>query len=242
MMDSVLRKTSGSLTQQVVEHISSLIASGSLVPGEKLPPEFEIVRREGVSRTVVREAMSKLQAAGLVATRHGVGTFVCEPANRTDFGLEHRATGTAEDVLAVLELRLGLEAEAAALAAVRRTDRHLEAMRLAMEAFRDEIVSGQGAIDPDFRFHLEIARAAGNPYILDILTTLGPKVIPRSRFQIDEQEPQRQEYLKRINNEHEDIYNAIVRADPEASRAAVRNHLGNSRERMKQAAGAGETL
>ena len=225
MMDSVLRKTSGSLTQQVVEHISSLIASGSLVPGEKLPPEFEIVRREGVSRTVVREAMSKLQAAGLVATRHGVGTFVCEPANRTDFGLEHRATGTAEDVLAVLELRIGLEA-----------------MRLAMEAFRDEIVSGQGAIDPDFRFHLEIARAAGNPYILDILTTLGPKVIPRSRFQIDEQEPQRQEYLKRINNEHEDIYNAIVRADPEASRAAVRNHLGNSRERMKQAAGAGETL
>jgi len=92
------------------------------------------------------------------------------------------------------------------------------------------------------RFHLEIARAAGNPYILDILTTLGLKVIPRSRFQIDEQEPQRQEYLKRINNEHEDIYNAIVRADPEASRAAVRNHLGNSRERMRQATGAGETL
>jgi GntR family transcriptional repressor for pyruvate dehydrogenase complex len=102
MIDSALRKASGSLTQQVVEHISSLIASGSLVPGEKLPPEFEIVRREGVSRTVVREAMSKLQAAGLVTTRHGVGTFVCEPANRTDFGLEHRATGTAEDVLAVL--------------------------------------------------------------------------------------------------------------------------------------------
>jgi len=242
MMDSGLRKAAGSLTQQVVEHIASLIASGSLVPGEKLPPEFEIVRREGVSRTVVREAMSKLQAAGLVATRHGVGTFVCEPANRTDFGLEHRATGTAEDVLAVLELRIGLETEAAALAAVRRTDSHLEAMRLAMEAFRDEIVTGQGAIDPDFRFHLEIARAAGNPYILDILTTLGLKVIPRSRFQIDEQEPQRQEYLKRINNEHEDIYNAIVRADPEASRAAVRNHLGNSRERMKQATGAGETL
>ncbi|MGH9600309.1 MAG: FCD domain-containing protein, partial [Terracidiphilus sp.] len=69
---------------------------------------------------------------------------------------------------------------------------------------------------------------------------LGPRAIPRSRFQIDEREPQRQEYLKRINNEHEDIYSAIVRGDAEASRAAARNHLGNSRERMKRAQEAGQ--
>jgi hypothetical protein len=70
----------------------------------------------------------------------------------------------------------------------------------------------------------------------EILTTLGSKVIPRSRFQIDERKRQRQEYLEHINHEHEDIYNAILRGDPEAARAAVRNHLGNSRERMRRIA------
>jgi GntR family transcriptional regulator, transcriptional repressor for pyruvate dehydrogenase complex len=234
-METGGRKYSGGLTQQVVAHISSLIDSGSLTPGEKLPSESEIVRREGVSRTVVREAISKLQAAGRVATRHGIGTFVLEHADRGDFGLERSAINTAGDVLAILEVRIGIETEAAALAAMRRTSSHLEAMKLAMEAFTEEIHAGRCAVDPDFQFHLGIAKAAGNRYFSDILNSLGPKVIPRSRFQIDEQEPQRQEYLKRINNEHEDIYSAILRADPEASRAAVRNHLGNSRERMRRA-------
>ena len=96
--------------------------------------------------------------------------------------------------------------------------------------------SWRGAIDPDLQFHQEIARAAGNQYFQDIFAALRRKAIPRSRFQIDEHEPQRQEYLRRIHNEHEDIYSAILRGDAEAARAAVRNHLGNSRERMRRAA------
>lgn len=228
------QKYSGNLTQQVVSHISSLIQSGALAVGDRLPSESEIVRSEGVSRTVVREAISKLQAAGLVATRHGIGTFVREQSERGDFGLEGGMVNTTGDVLALLEVRIALETEVAALASLRRTDSHLQAMTLAMESFRKEIHTGHDAVNPDFQFHLGMARAAGNRYFLDILTTLGSKVIPRSRLHIDEQDPQRQEYLKRIHNEHEDIYNAILRGDPEASRAAVRNHLGNSRERMKR--------
>lgn len=229
------RKHSGNLTQQVVAHISSLIESGALVPGEKLPPESEIVRQEGVSRTVVREAISKLQALGLVATQHGIGTFIREHAVGREFGIERSSINTLGDILAMLEVRIAIETEAAALAAMRRTDHHLEAMRLATESFSEEIRAGRGAVEPDFQFHLGIARAAGNQYFLDIFTTLGLKIIPRSRLAIDEQQPRQQEYLTRINHEHEDIYNAILRADPEASRAAVRNHLGNSRERMRRA-------
>lgn len=229
------RKQSGTLTEQVVVHISSLIEKGTLAPGEKLPSESEIVRREGVSRTVVREAISRLQALGLVATRHGIGTFICAPAERTEFGIERNAINTVSDILAMLELRIGIETEAAALAAMRRTDDHLKAMQQAMESFKEEVHAGRGAVDPDFQFHLAIARAARNQYFFDIITTLGSRMIPRSRFQVAEHQPQRQEYLVRINHEHEDIYNAILRADPEASRAAVRNHLGNSRERMRRA-------
>lgn len=235
VMASSGRKHSGNLTQQVVTRLSSLIESGALVPGEKLPPESEMVRQEGVSRTVVREAISKLQAMGLVTTQHGIGTFISEYAAGKEFGIDRNTINTAGDILAMLEVRIAIETEAAALAARRRTDHDLEAMHLATESFREEIRTGRGAVEPDFQFHLGIARAAGNQYFLDIFTTLGSKIIPRSRLPIEEQRPQRQEYLVRINHEHEDIYNAILRADPEASRAAVRNHLGNSRERMQRA-------
>lgn len=234
------KRQSGSLTQQVVARVTAMIETGSLLPGAKLPPEAEIVRREGVSRTVVREAISKLQASGLVETRHGVGSFVCERSRGAGLGLKRRNVNTAADILAVLEVRIAIEPEAAVLAAARRTSRHLRAMAAAMEAYMKEIRGGRGGVDPDFQFHLEIARATRNPYFLDIFTALGSRAIPRSRFQIDEREPQRQEYLKRINNEHEDIYSAILRGDAEASRAAVRNHLGNSRERMKRAQEAGQ--
>jgi GntR family transcriptional regulator, transcriptional repressor for pyruvate dehydrogenase complex len=234
-MEFEARKQSGSLTQQVVARVTAMIETGSLLPGARLPTEAEIVRREGVSRTVVREAISRLQAAGLVETRHGVGSFVRERARGEKLALKRRSVNTAADILAVLEIRIAIEPEAAALAAARRTNRHLRAMAAAMEDYMKEIRVGRGGVDPDFQFHLEIARAARNPYFVDIFTALGPKAIPRSRFQIDEREPQRQEYLKRINNEHEDIYSAILRGDAEASRAAVRNHLGNSRERMKRA-------
>ena len=233
------RKKHGSLTQQVVTRVTALIETGALPPGAKLPTEAEMVRREGVSRTVVREAISRLQASGLVETRHGVGSFVRERARRDGLGLKRRAVNTAADILAVLEIRIALEPEAAALAAARRTNRDLRAMTAAMETLAVEIRAGRGGVDADFQFHLEIVRAARNPYFLDIFTGLGPRAIPRSRFQIDEREAQRQEYLKRINNEHEDIYSAILRGDAEAARAAARNHLGNSRERMKCAREAG---
>jgi DNA-binding FadR family transcriptional regulator len=234
-METPVRRNSGSLSQQVVSSIARLIETGALAAGQKLPSESEIVRREGVSRTVVREAISKLQASGLIETRHGIGSFVSELADRGDFGMERTLVNTAGDLMALLEVRIGIETEAAALAATRRSEDHLRAMSQAMEAFSEEIHTGQGGINPDFRFHLEISKAAGNRYFLDILRTLGPKAIPRSRFQIEEGERQLQEYLERINHEHEDIYNGILRSDPEAARAAVRNHLGNSRERMRRA-------
>jgi GntR family transcriptional regulator, transcriptional repressor for pyruvate dehydrogenase complex len=240
-MEAGSRKHSVSLTERVVTHLNAMIESGAMPPGTKLPPESEIVRREGVSRTVVREAISKLQASGIIETRHGIGSFVRERSYDEPLGLKRRSVNTAVDVLAVLEVRIGIETEAAALAAARRSERNLRAMAAAMDAFMKEIRVGGGAVDADFQFHLEIARAARNPYFLDIFTALGPKAIPRSRYQVDEREPHRQEYLKRINNEHEDIYSAILRGDAEAARAAVRNHLGNSRERMRRAAEATET-
>ncbi len=229
------RNPSRNLTQQVVAHLSNLIGTGALAPGAKLPPESEIVRQQGVSRTVVREAMSQLQAAGLVTTRHGIGTFVLDSATRQNFGIQAGAVTTLRDVLAMLELRISLETEAGALAAIRHTDEHLAEMRRALDSFRERLGNGEETITADFQFHIGIARATGNHYFSDILNHLGSSVIPRSRFPTNERGPQEVEYLVRISNEHEDTYNAIARRDSEAARAALRNHLGNSRERMRRA-------
>jgi DNA-binding FadR family transcriptional regulator len=228
------KKGSGNLTQQVVNHLSHLIHSGTLQPGEKIPTESEIVREQGVSRTVVREAISKLQAAGIVATRHGIGTFVLANVNNSDLGIKAGSVTTIREVLAMLELRISIEPEAAALAAVRHTDGDLQEMRKALDCFRDHLASGKPTVGPDFQFHLAIARATGNDYFWSILNHLGSSAIPRSRFPINERQPHEREYLVRISHEHEDIYDAVARGDPEAARAAIRNHLGNSRERMRR--------
>ncbi|HUV70332.1 MAG TPA: FadR/GntR family transcriptional regulator [Terracidiphilus sp.] len=234
-MDFQNQPQSGSLTEKVVAHISAQIDGGALEPGAKLQSEAEIVRDQGVSRTVVREAISRLQAMGLIVTRHGIGSFVCEPVAKGSFGFERNGLSAAQEKLAILELRIGLETEAAALAATRRTDADLEAMQRALADFSEQIKTAGDGIDPDFRFHLAIARAAHNSYFFDILSSLGSGAIPRSRCRIDELEMEPREYLKRVANEHEDIYSAILRGDSDASRAAVRNHLGNGRERMRRA-------
>ena len=228
------KKGSGNLTQQVVDHISNLIGTGDLKPGEKLPPESEIVREQGVSRTVVREAISKLQAAGVVATRHGIGTFVLDGLNKSDLGIKAGSVTTVRDVLAMLELRISIETEAAALAAIRHRESDLLVMRAALHSFQDHLAHGKPTVSPDFQFHLGIARAAANDYFWNILNHLGSSAIPRSRFPMNELQPHAHEYLIRISHEHDDIYDAVARRDPEAARAAIRNHLGNSRERMRR--------
>ena len=81
----------------------------------------------GVSRTVVREAISKLQASGLVQTRHGIGTFVVGLGDAAPFRIAPEQFATLRDVIAVLELRIGIETEAASLAAQRRKADNLRA-------------------------------------------------------------------------------------------------------------------
>ena len=212
------------------------IRAGGMSPGDKLPTESEIMRIRGVSRTVVREAISHLQAAGLVETRHGIGTFVLEPAPAHHLGIDPGTVITMRDVLAILELRISLETEAAGLAANRRSQAQLLQLRTELDAFLDGAGKGADTVVSDVQFHLLIAQASGNRYFHDILSHLGSNIIPRARInsaKLAQDEPA--SYLERVTREHEDIFNAIARQDPEAARAAMRTHLSNSRERLRRA-------
>ncbi|MFC3339953.1 FadR/GntR family transcriptional regulator [Paracandidimonas soli] len=235
-LTSLIRRSSRTLAEEAVEALSAPIHSGQLGPGDKLPTESEIMRQLGVSRTVVREAISRLQASGLVETRHGIGTFVAQPAENP-MHIPLSSVSTAIDAVALLEVRIAIEVEAATLAAERRTPEQLDAIRQALDHLTAlesaDVLDPQHAIDADFAFHQAIAMATGNTYFHEYLTHLGKGSIPRSRLQMDNDSHQR--YLQKLNKEHQFIYSAIQAQDPATAGEAARSHLRNSQTRLKRA-------
>ena len=224
-----------SLGLDLVDKLTADMRMGRLQAGEKLPSEAEIMKQFGVSRTVVREALSKLQAAQLVETRHGIGTFVFPQNSAPSFQISPHQLGTLHEVIALLEFRISIETEASALASQRRNAENLEEMQDAMDAFSNAIEAGRDAVQADFRFHQAIARATHNKHFQDLMHSLGTGAIPRGRLQSTlPADDKRLVYLRRVHQEHESIFNAIAAQDTEAARAAMRTHLSNSRDRLKK--------
>ena len=229
-----LRKPGG-LAVQLVNALTEQIRSGRLQAGNKLPTEAAIMQDFGVSRTVVREAISRLQASGWVDTRHGVGTFVCPQSLHPSFRITPEHMGTLREVIDLLEFRISVETEAAALAAVRRSDDNLAEMHAALLAFDAALEAGTDAVTADQQFHQAMAKASQNHHFVELMHSLGAGVIPRARMAtLLPSAPERQSYLRRVNQEHESIYNAVAAQDVEAARAAMRTHLSNSRDRLKR--------
>jgi len=233
--DKPANRKTRSLAFELVEQLGAEIQNGTLSSGQKLPTEAAIMTRFGVSRTVVREAISKLQAASLVETRHGIGTFVLEQTYTPSFRVNPNQLSTLQDVVALLELRISIETEAAALAALRRSDSNLHIMQEAMLSFASAIEEGRDAIAADFQFHHEIARATQNKHFAGMMNSLGAQSIPRARLDtLPALDATRLAYLRRVHQEHENILSAIEAQDAESARAAMRTHLSNSRDRHKK--------
>jgi DNA-binding FadR family transcriptional regulator len=228
-------RKSRSLAMILVDKLTADVKEGRLHPGAKLPTEAEIMKSFGVSRTVVREALSKLQASSLVETRHGIGTFVLTPDISPPFKVSAGQLGTLREVITLLEFRISIETEAAALAALRRDDENLKQMQRAMTDFSSAINEGRNAVQADYFFHQEIARATQNKHFRELMQSLGTGAIPRGRLEeATPVEPERLAYLRRVHQEHESIFNAIAAQDVDSARAAMRTHLSNSRERLKK--------
>ncbi|WP_133648042.1 FadR/GntR family transcriptional regulator [Paraburkholderia flava] len=234
------RRRARSLAQEVVDALTAQIEAGALRPGDKLPTETEVMVAQGVSRTVVREAISRMQASGLVETRHGIGSFVLDRVH-SSVGIDPATITTIRDVLAILEVRISLESECASLAAQRVTEDDLVTLQRSLDAIAAAARAGSDTVALDYQFHLQIARITGNRYFVDIMSQLGATLIPRARVNSariagDDAE----HYMARLAHEHDDIYEAIARRDPEAARAAIRTHLTKSRERLRRANEAAE--
>ena len=111
----------------------------------------------------------------------GRGSFVLARTEPTLFDVEASRVRTVHDAVAMMELRIGVESEAAGLAAARATPEALAEVAAALEAFSTG--DRRGAVEADYRFHLAVARASGNHFYVELLESLGPMMILLSRLQ-----------------------------------------------------------
>ena len=225
------------LTRELTEQLAAQIKHGRLAPGARLPTEQELTRAAKVSRTVVREAVAALRAEGLVVTRQGVGAFVSEDVQRAPFRIDPDLLRSLDDVLGIMELRLGVEVESAGLAAERSTRAQVKGIGAALDAIRDATEAGLSAVEEDLGFHLAIAESTGNFQFARFLQFIGGYLIPRHTVSgLPERMGGQRAYLALIQEEHRRIYQAIDSGDAKSAREAMRRHLTRSLERYRKLA------
>ena len=221
------------LADRVADEIGGAIRSGRLKPGAKLPTEQQLTASHGVSRTVIREAVARLVADGLVTARQGAGVYVNE-AQPTLGSLLADITSKVSVVLNVLEVRMAVEIEAAALAAQRRSASQEADIVAAFAGFDEALVKGQPTGAADFEFHRAIAAATNNPFYVEILDVLGRCTIPRDLVTTVASSLLRSvEYQHTLQAEHRTILAAIRDGDPAGARYAMREHLSASQRRYQ---------
>ena len=225
------------LSAELVERLTEEITEGRLRPGERLPTEAEMIRLFGVSRTVVREAIAAMRAVGLVESRQGAGVFVARDLMARPFLIDPNGLMSIAGVVQVMELRMGVEIEAAGLAARRRTPAQLTKIQRTLRDFDRAVAKGDAAVDADFAFHCAIAEATRNPYFASFLEFLGNHIIPRQSIRVGLWDAATQRaYLSRVLSEHQGIAAAIGGQDSEAARETMRQHLEHGRERYRRMA------
>jgi DNA-binding FadR family transcriptional regulator len=229
--------TEHKLSRQLFEQLAGEIRSGRLAPGARLPTEQALTRAARVSRTVVREAVAALRAEGLVITRQGVGAFVSAEPQRAPFRIEPERLQSLDDILNVMELRLGVEIESAGLAAERASKADVRAIAAALQEIEEMAREGKSAVDEDLAFHRAIAEAARNPEFARFLQFIGRHLIPRRSVSgLPERMGGQRAYLALIQEEHRRIADAIAAGEPKAARDAMRRHLTRSIDRYRKLA------
>lgn len=211
------------LGQQAFEHLLAFIQSGNFRPGDALPSQHELARRLSVSRPILREAMQRLAAAGLVEIRHGSGCYVTGLVPNGSFD-DLLGNFTREMTLEVLETRMVVETEITALAAARATGDDFERMREALEQIKRLHAQGGLTVAADSDFHRAIALASHNRVLTAVWDLLRqPMYIQGIRVQLALPDVVTDDY-----ENHRILYEAVRSGDPEHARETARVHLGRA--------------
>ncbi|MGQ3001100.1 MAG: FadR/GntR family transcriptional regulator [Hydrogenophaga sp.] len=224
---------SARLSERVADALTAEIRSGRLRPGDKLPTEPELAEQFSVSRTVVREAVSRMKSVGLVDSRQGSGVYVLE-ATIPPLSFDASYAVSKEAVIQMVEVRRALEAEVAGLAAQRRTAADVRQIRQAIATLDKAVEAGGDGVQEDVAFHRAIADAASNPFLLSTLQYLSRFLHGATRV-TRANEARRGDFARQVKEEHQAILAAIEASDPAAARAAAFDHMNNAIRRIEEA-------
>lgn len=216
----------GALTERVEEQLVRLILDNDLQPGDRIPTEPELMERLGVGRNTIREAIRQLVSRNVLETRQGSGTYVSEKRGVPEDPLGITFMGKNPFLgLELSDVRLLLEPEAAAVAASGATAGQLEALRDACEAAERRIARGEDYSDADMRFHIDIAEAAGNGILKNLVEIIISSIPVTIRLTEDR-------FRTETVREHRAILTAVENRDAAGARYAMITHLNTSRRGM----------
>ncbi|MBU2927972.1 FadR/GntR family transcriptional regulator [Winogradskyella psychrotolerans] len=221
-LDTQTKSESSSIQNEIISNIGELINVKNLEPGDKLPSERTLSEKFNVSRSVIRDAIQKLELYGLLKSRPQSGTFV---ANIGVIAMN----GMIDDILrledqdfkALVETRILLELKTVRLASTRRTKEDLENMKSALMAYSKKVSNGEPAVEEDLLFHLAIAKASKNATINTFMLMITPEII--TNFETHHV-CDKGLALKGIE-EHEAIYNAIEQQNPQLAKQKMKDHF-----------------
>lgn len=213
----------------VFEKLLRAVKSGAYRPDERLPSEHELALEFQVSRPVVRDALQRLRAQGLIYSRRGAGSFVRNPGVREPLGFGQLEN--LSDLRQCYEFRLTLEPQAAASAAERHDEQSLGRIAEALNLLRVATDQRRHREDADFMFHFAIANAARNQYFTTAMDALEDHIAVGMQFHGISLRLT-SGGLQHAFAEHAEIFDAIRNRDAEAARAAMRKHLEGSRDRL----------
>lgn len=212
------------ISDQVFDQLRELIFRGEFKAGEKILTEREMAEAFGVSRTSVRDAINKLVVMGLLEQRQGQGTFVRSPESKSQSLLATMVESQNASLVDVLEVRMGLECNAAAMAALRADEKDFQFMRKSIDALETAAASGHLAEAADVSFHMAISYATGNRLQVTIMKNVYDYLFAGVDTHL-EALYRRPDDLAAILDQHRAIYRAIRDHDPEGAHLTMRQHI-----------------
>jgi GntR family transcriptional regulator, transcriptional repressor for pyruvate dehydrogenase complex len=222
------------LSDQVAQQLAAQIQRGRIAPGDKLPAEARLVEQFKVSRTVLREAVSRLKSLGLVDSRQGSGVFVSASPPYAPLNFDAKHSDSREAVVQMAEVRRALEAEAAGLAAERRNAADVKKLKRAVQLLDRAVKAGGDGVEEDLQFHKAIAYAAHNPFLigtLDYLAQFMRGAIGVTRAN----EARRADFAAQVREEHAAVVFAIEAGEVAKARQAASRHMNNAIRRIQDA-------
>lgn len=220
------------LPDEIAATINTRVQRGELLPGERLPSERELCELFGVSRSVVREALSQLKSDGVIETKRGSGAYVLERDQRQSFRMQDVAIDERDSLALVMELIVTVEVAATRLAAIRRTPEDLKMIRRALIGMEYEIANDRLGDEQDFAFHQAIVEATHNPHFIALSSHLeqgARRVIRQARTNT---RTRHTDLIEAVQEEHQAIFDAIKTSDADAAARAAEDHLKNAAQRL----------